>query len=466
MDFTPLDCPRFQSHYNLGTAHPDERDASPDRRARSLSKSHDSTLGSTVTLTRPGSHRPSQSVSSEDGLWTSRTKSLGVCSAPSGLGHLFEIDERDVTLRTSSHRDFWNLATPSNDSVTSSSHAYSGGSGSGRPESRHTKTTSVDSTQHSDPSSCKSDGSFWSALTSHAGYEPDASFLAAWSPAAARSTGFNIDDYISSDEESFDEDDGKARPRRTRRPRAEGEEELLFRSVHGFNGALPGLSESMGDDSCPPPVVSRFRGMSSWQYPPVEEEDEEEDEEDEEKENEEEEIGTSESDTDQFSVDWDIPATVLPIQRQPRSLRDAVDPGTFGRTSAAPFGEGMEGMCTTSTNSVAGITPSTAVATADERKTTPSARRHQQRLSALGTPHGQAPPRAVAAEDAVREEVERLDHSAAARLWKSAKARKRADDARSIREQRSTRAFGGQGVTAGPGEVGLPEVVRGRTLVR
>lgn len=81
-----------------------------------------------------------------------------------------------------------------------------------------------------------------------------------WSPTTTRSTGFNIDDYVSSDDDSFITTTKK-------RPTAEGEEELLFKGSYGATGAeLPGLLESMimGASCSPPPSrVVGFRGTTS-----------------------------------------------------------------------------------------------------------------------------------------------------------------------------------------------------------
>lgn len=81
-----------------------------------------------------------------------------------------------------------------------------------------------------------------------------------WSPTTTRSTGFNIDDYVSSDDDSFITTTKK-------RPTAEGEEELLFKGSYGATGAeLPGLLESMimGASCSPPPSrVVGFRGATS-----------------------------------------------------------------------------------------------------------------------------------------------------------------------------------------------------------
>lgn len=64
-----------------------------------------------------------------------------------------------------------------------------------------------------------------------------------WSPVTSRSKNFNIDDYVSSDEESF------TTATKGARPTAEGEEDLLFKVGYGISGAaLPGL-EALGEEN-------------------------------------------------------------------------------------------------------------------------------------------------------------------------------------------------------------------------
>lgn len=63
-----------------------------------------------------------------------------------------------------------------------------------------------------------------------------------WSPVTTRSKNFNIDDYVSSDDESF------TTATKGTRPTAEGEEDLLFKVGYGITGgALPGL-EALGEE--------------------------------------------------------------------------------------------------------------------------------------------------------------------------------------------------------------------------
>ncbi|POS78385.1 hypothetical protein DHEL01_v203214 [Diaporthe helianthi] len=90
---------------------------------------------------------------------------------------------------------------------------------------RHTANTSLGS---------KSAESFMTATNGQHGSD--------WSPATNRSKNFNIDDYVSSDDDSFTTPEKKARPT------AEGEEDLLFKVGYGISGAaLPGL-EALGEE--------------------------------------------------------------------------------------------------------------------------------------------------------------------------------------------------------------------------
>ncbi|KAG6365925.1 hypothetical protein INS49_000101 [Diaporthe citri] len=63
-----------------------------------------------------------------------------------------------------------------------------------------------------------------------------------WSPVTNRSKNFNIDDYVSSDDDSFTTETKRARST------AQGEEDLLFKPGYGITGAaLPGL-EALGEE--------------------------------------------------------------------------------------------------------------------------------------------------------------------------------------------------------------------------
>ncbi|KAK1759414.1 hypothetical protein QBC47DRAFT_105792 [Echria macrotheca] len=118
-----------------------------------------------------------------------------------------------------------------------------------RPQSRHTANTSVD-LSHGAPSLSK--------VPSHASLDSGA----AMSPKTARSSNFNIDDYISSDDDSFIE---------SRRPRGEGEEGLLFSdSGYGAGGfQLPGLTEAVPISGSPKSKQLLQHARSSISLPPI-----------------------------------------------------------------------------------------------------------------------------------------------------------------------------------------------------
>lgn len=346
-----------------------------------------------------------------------------------------------MSARFSGNRD-WTMATPSNGSTTSSSNLYA--SSSGRPVSRHTKATSVDSTSHAPSSSRKSEDSIMSAP--YHGQQSGAT----WSPATTRSTGFNIDDYISSDEESFTTE------KRHQRPTADGEEELLWKN--GFNGALPGLLEPM-DDICPAPVVRLTRSQSrerpaTSHAAPTQRSGERRPS-----------AARRMVDDDQISMDRDMPGTLL---RHVRSGPEDGNLGTFGRRTKKPMRDHVVAVPTPSSGTEEEwATPSETMTYENKNMATSPPRGYfnQKRLSALGTLHGRSldlgvvssplsdaasfpaasssiSGRELAAPATIPEAAEKLDHAAAIRLRKEAKARKRAEEARSAREKRMTRAFG------------------------
>lgn len=375
-----------------------------------------------MLMSQEDSHRPSRSEGSEDGFRHSRTRSL--IGAPSALRNLEEVDEHGAPSHSGGAPDEI-LATPSNGSTTSSTNLYS--SSSGRPASRHTKATSVDST-HGPLSSRKSEDSFMSSQSHgpHSG--------TGWSPTTTRSTGFNIDDYISSDDESFTTE------KRHRRPTGDGEEELLFKNA--FNGALPGLLEPADDGACPAPVVKLRRSLSGVRQETAEapgwraSNDE---------------LVAPDVDDRRVSVDREMPMTLL---RHVRSGPEDGNLGTFGRRSRRSTQE-------SATRPV--VADEWSVSSNMMYDNMPSPTRNQKRLSALGTLHGRSQDSGISfdgpnrpefrrqlsnnndslkAGPTIREECEKLDHAAAIKLWKEAKMKKRAADARTIRERRMTRAFG------------------------
>ncbi|KAG8166716.1 hypothetical protein KVR01_002405 [Diaporthe batatas] len=171
-----------------------------------------------TTVGRPQSsfsHRHSRSNDSEDQIRYHRSQSLGFLSSP------LEADEQS-TIQSGSIRN-WSLSETSRSDTTGHSNVFS--AASGRPHSRHTANTSLDS---------KSAESFMTANNGQHGSD--------WSPVTNRSKNFNIDDYVSSDDDSF------TTPEKKTRPTAEGEEDLLFKPGYGILGvALPGL-EALGEE--------------------------------------------------------------------------------------------------------------------------------------------------------------------------------------------------------------------------
>ncbi len=141
------------------------------------------------------------------------------------LGTATQDDVSDqATLRTRSVRG-WSTSSATPTTSDTSSNPFH------RPQSRHTANTSVD-LSNATPSLTK--------VPSHASLDSGA----AMSPKTAKSSNFNIDDYLSSDDDSFTE---------ARRPRGEDEEALLFSdSGYGVTGfQLPGLLESIPLTSSP-----------------------------------------------------------------------------------------------------------------------------------------------------------------------------------------------------------------------
>ncbi len=158
-----------------------------------------------------------------------------------------EDNPEQATLRTRSLRG-WSTSSATPTASDTSSNPFQ------RPHSRHTANTSID-LSHSTPSLTK--------FPSHASLDSGT----AMSPQPIRSgngtiTTFNIDDYISSD-------DDFAEPRR---PRAEGEEDLLFSdSGYGLNGfQLPGLNGSLARAASSPKDKQLLaHARSSISLPPI-----------------------------------------------------------------------------------------------------------------------------------------------------------------------------------------------------
>jgi len=154
--------------------------------------------------------------------------------------HLDEGSEH-ATLRTRSLRG-WSTSSATPTTSDTSSNPFQ------RPQSRHTANTSID-LSHGAPSINK--------VPSHASLDSGT----AMSPKTAKSGTFNIDDYLSSDDDSFVE---------PRRPRGEGEEGLLFsESGYGADGfQLPGLLDSLPKNSSPRSKQMLQHARSSISLPP------------------------------------------------------------------------------------------------------------------------------------------------------------------------------------------------------
>lgn len=374
-----------------------------------------------------GSHRHSKSDSSGNAYSQQRTRSL--LTTPSGLKHSVEVDGQTLHPGSSSSIRDWALVTPSNGSTSSFSNGlYSGASGSIRPVSRHTKATSIDSMPR--PSSSHS------CMSASVGQS-----ASGWSPSTTRSTtrstGFNIDDYVSSDDDSFTTE---------KHPSGEGEEELLFKDGYGATGAaLPGLLESIMD-ACPPPAVgaraSRLMSLSKT----TEEESEVGDDYDA--------AEVPDIEDDRLSENRDLPCTLL-WHAQGNSEHHEHS-RTFGKqlgmTRAhikhTPIPSLLPGDDLVETKTPALSTSSSNTSIYEEMR--PPCR-GQKRLSALGTVHGRTLDSA-GGEDVNRSNSkqepmtslskEEVNPVAAARLRKEAKARKREAEAKIIWEKRRTRAFG------------------------
>ncbi|KAK5660257.1 hypothetical protein OQA88_12796 [Cercophora sp. LCS_1] len=151
-------------------------------------------------------------------------------------------DSPEQTVRTRSVRG-WSTSSATPTTSDTSSNPFQ------RPHSRHTANTSVDLSL-GPPSLTK--------IPSHTSFDSGAVV----SPQTAKSSNFNIDDYISSDDDSFVE---------ARRPRGEGEEELLFSdSGYGVDGfQLPGLMDSLPTAGSPKAKQLLQHARSSISLPPI-----------------------------------------------------------------------------------------------------------------------------------------------------------------------------------------------------
>lgn len=272
-------------------------------------------------------------------------------------------------------------------------------------------------------------------------------------------TDFNIYDYISSDEESFTTE------RKTRRPLAEGEEDLLFKAGYGSTGAaLPGLSETLPspsealvEDACPSPIIKDTRDMDMENSLSDDSEDLDV-------------VDPAEIEDDRISVDRDLPATFLQRTRNVLAPKKSVKGKS--RTPCRPVVTKVTSMANTEASFASGdseyYTPPASADGLYMYDEEPTLQRGLQRLSAFGTWHGRdfVAPESVdrfgphANKDgsslslennnninnsigsSSKESTEKIDVVAAVRLRKAVKAQKRAEDAIQNQQKRLTRTFG------------------------
>lgn len=398
-----------------------------------------------------GSPRCSISNSVDESRGHPRTMSLGIPPVPSGLKNIVEIEGQTTHPRSESGRD-WEL-TPSNEGSASSAYNPSYSESSARPQSRHTKATSIDST-HGPPSSRKSEESYRSRSHGNYGNSPG------WSPATTQSTVFNIDDYVSSDDESFTTE------KKAGQPTGEGEEDLLFKPSFGITGAaLPGLSESINDT--PSPLMQDSHSIQTTGECILEDDDDS--------------VGPLDIEDDRVSVDRDLPMTLL---RHNKSIPEAeAGTGTFGRRSRMVRQASRKTMAIAPTGVSEYFTPPTTGGEFGVYEELLAPQRGLKRLSAFGTLNGRNflsmdnlngkfnERNDSMTNEPIKEELEKADYVAAIRLRKESKARKRAEDSKVIQERRMTRAFGNLQSeinafldTQGEGEP--DELERGRTRER
>ncbi|ROW05584.1 hypothetical protein VSDG_00168 [Cytospora chrysosperma] len=368
-------------------------------------------------------HHSLVSNNSEDQRGFNRIdKRLGLLSSP------LETDERAPERPSSTHNGTASEASKSESAGSSNVYSVS----SGRPYSRHTASTSLDSTSHA-LSIRKSEESSLSASNGQRGTST------CWSPETL-STGFNIDDYVSSDDDSF------TIARKGPRPSAEGEEDLLFKPGYGITGvALPGLEELEEDSAYPAfpcrPIRSNSLssdGSAAIAAGPVD---------------------------NRINMARDIPTPLRQVQSDPEM---EVYGGTFGRNSMRNRFRDSE------ISALAGEDPNmpsavdfddffrpligtTTVGSENGAyEEGPAPDRGLMRLSALGHPIdrsvGPDPRPAKSAAEMIREEKGRIDIATAVRVRKEEKARRRAEGLRDSRERRLTRTSSAMDVGWADGE--------------
>lgn len=293
---------------------------------------------------------------------------------------------------------------------------------SGGPRSRHTASTSLDSTRHA-LSTRKSQDSSVSASYCRNGTS------SGWSPITTRSTEFNIDDYVSSDDESI------TPSKKESCGTAEGEEDLLFKEGYGATGvALPGLEALDGDTVyfARYSTGSRRNSVSSDGSAA---------------------IAAGPVDC-RLSMGQEIPTPSMQGSVPDGGLYS----GTFGRNSmpdhlmylAVSTVQGNDGDISPAEDAyhIAQLLPGTITAGSENGKYDDMIALDQGAtcLSALGTPQcriveSDARP-ATSATEATKGESERIGTGTAGGLRKDEKARKRAEGLRSTREKRLTRTLG------------------------
>lgn len=364
-------------------------------------------------LTLPVSHRPSiTAIGIEDQHGYHRSKSLGLLSCP------LEADEK-ATERPGSTCNGSASELSKSDSA-GSSNLYT--ASSGRPYSRHTASTSLDSTNHAFPSR-KSEESSASTSNGQRGTTCD------WSQ-ATRSSGFNIDDYVSSDDDSF------TTARKDSRLTAEGEEDLLFKPGYGITGAaLPGLEELEEHAAYPvlPYRLSRRSSVSSDSSAAIP-------------------AGPLDN---RFSVAQNIPTPLRQVKSDPEM---DLYGGTFGRGSMRDYFRDPE--MSASVGEERGMPspadlddyfwPMSRTTTAGSENgvydEVLASNRGKMRLSALGHPYDRKPgldaSPAKSAAEKIREEKGKFDIATAIRLRKEEKARRRSEGLRNSREKRLSRMSG------------------------
>jgi len=296
--------------------------------------------------------------------------------------------------RTSSLRH-WSISS----STTPTTSDTSSNPFSHRPQSRNTATTSVDLGK--DFFVYKNTSQLSVTLSSAAAKTP-------------KSSAFNIDDYLSPDDN--DDDDNSLEPRI---PRGEGEEDLLFSAAgYGSGSQLPGLFDSLASSSPPPrhmavladdnpPFSSSSRPRSSTSLPPI------------------------------FRKPFS-PGTLSPRRRYILDTAADSDSDSDSNSDDARSWHGGDAGCTmASSPGGGGKGPG-----------------HTRRLSALGS---RQPPSATPPE-VIEEESDwgKVDPAAAARQRKEEKSRKRAGTASAAAAARR-RALKGKG-REGEGNEGLADV--------